>query len=623
MTLDGRDSRKTTPAQTARWDRREWLGLLALLAAGLLPRLAFVTLFPTRPVSDFRALVDFALAMRDHSVVTGGFYWDLLSPGLPLTLSLILRLFPASPDAAARLATAVATGLLPILPFLLWRGVQPRWVRLLAGGLLALWPGQILFSSVVAQDNWVLLPAVALGALAVRSVAGRRGHPVAAGLLYALGVAFRQEMLVALLPLLLAAALGARCDHSAPCDRPWRWRRALLLCALTLSVPLLLLALQRRAATGRFALTTKHGGLTLLGSYMPGSTADGWADPIPYVAAVEPALLEDQERLRRQAGRLAWHAALARPVFHAERIAALTLDSTVGSEEANLVWSLLTPDLLPAADQPRALAFAHAAGHDLRLEMAVLLALFLAALLLTWRDPAVWALCAAIALKIGIHAVAVSQGRFFLVITALQILVIALGTREAARRASLRTPAAILAGSAILAAGVFFVAPRAVAAVRARDIVPQYTYRFRLSPSLGAPPALDCRIERGLLTAVSPTSATLELAHRDPAPGETAAAECVFRPAAAAASQALRLLDPYAPGGLPQRIVQRVLVDGREVFSHDVAAEPGSGWIEVPLGSAPPGTARTIRIELLAVRPDPGAAWGRATATSFELASPR
>lgn len=601
-------------------DRRgEWLGLIALLAAGLLPRLAFVTLFPTRPVSDFRALVDFGLAMRDHSVATGGFYWDLLNPGLPLTLSLILRLFPASPDAAARLATAVATGLLPVLPFLLWRGIQPRWVRLLAGGLLALWPGQILFSGVVAQDNWVLLPAVALGALAVRSVAGRRGHPVAAGLLYALGVAFRQEMLVALLPPLLAAAVGVR---GAPGDRSWRWRRALLICALTVSVPLLLLALQRRAATGRFALTSQHAGAAMLGSYIPGSTADGWADPLPYVAAVEPALLDDLGRLRSQAGRLAWRAALDRPRFHAERIAAFSLDATVSSEQANLVWSLLSPDLLPVSDQPRALAFAHVAGPPLRIEMALLLALFLAALTLTWRDPAVWALCAAILLKAGIHAVTVSQGRFFLAITALEMLVIALGAREAVRRSSAHPPAAILAGCALAAAAVFFVGPRAVARVRARDIVPQYTYRFRLSPAPGGSPALDCRIERGILTAVSRTGATLELYHRDPAPGETAAADCVLQPSAVA-PPTLRLLDPYAPGGLPQRIVQRVLVDGREAFRHDIAAEPGTGWLEVPLGSAGPGKPTTVRVELLAVHPDPGAAWGRATATSFELASPK
>jgi hypothetical protein len=618
--LSGRDSRKKTiePAtrqgEYSRGAQREWLGLALLLAAGLLLRLAFVTAFPTRPVSDFSALVQFGLLMRDRSVVEGGFYWDLLSAGLPLILSVLFRLFPDSPETAARLATAIATGLLPALPYLLWRGVQPRWVRLLAGGLLALWPGQILFSGVVAQDNWVLVPVVALGALAVRAVAGRRGYPMAAGLLYALGVAFRQEMLVVLLPLLLAAALGARGEG------PWRWRRALALGAIAAGVPLLLLALQRQAASGRFALTSKHSGLAILGAYIPGSTADGWADPIPYVAAVEPALLDDLEQVRRQAARLALREALKRPGFHAARIAAFTLDATVSSETANLIWSLVSPDLFPPSEQPRALAFGRAAQEPLRNEMAILLALFLAALLLARRNPAVWILCAAIALKIGLHAFTVSQGRYFLASTSLQILVIALGAREAARRSSLRPAAAVLAGCGAFAAGVLFVAPRAVARVRARDVDPPRTYRFSLSFAPGEPKSLDCTVGPGRLTALSQNGATLETYDVDPSPGETAVADCVFRAPAPRVPLILRLLDPYAPGGLPGRIVQRVTVDGRDVFVHDVAAEAGSGWTEIPLAPAAPGARRTLRIELAAVRPDPGAAWGRASVTSFSLA---
>ncbi len=60
---------------------------------------------------------------------------------------------------------------------------------------------------------------------------------------------------------------------------------------------------------------------------------------------------------------------------------------------------------------------------------------------------------------------------------------------------------------------------------------------------------------------------------------------------------------------------QRVKVDGREVFVHDVAAEPGSGTVEVPLGG---GTA--FSIELRAVHPDPWIFWGQEARTFFELA---
>ena len=612
------DPRKENIDPGARQDggaRREWLGLALLLAAGLLSRIAFVTVFPTTPISDFNGLLEFGLWMRDRSIVNGGFFWDLFSPGLPLILSLILRVFPAAPETAARLSTAVATGLLPLFPYLLWRGVQPRWVRLLAGGLLALWPGQVFFSSVVAQDNWVLIPAVALGALAVRSLTGRESHPIAAGLLYALGVAIRQEMLVALLPLLLGAALGAPAGNGRR-----RWRAALLLCALAAGIPLLLLALQRRAATGRFALTSEHGGLAVLGSYIPGSTINGWGNPVTYIAAVEPELLEDPPEMRRQAMRLAVREALARPAFHAVRITAFTLDFAIGGEAGNLIWSLTSPAVLPAPLQPRARAFARFASPLLHFEMPLLLALFLASLLLARRHPAVWLLAAAIALKVGIHAVTVTQGRYFLASTALQILVIALGAREATSRSSHRPAAAALALGGMATAAICLLAPRGVAWARARDVDPPRTYRFSLSPFPGLPRILDCKVERGRLVDPSETGATLETFGANPSPGEKAVADCLFRATAPALPLVLRLRDPYDPGGSPERMVQRVEVDGREVLFHDIAAEPGSGWTEIPLGSPGPGRRTAIRIELVAVHPDRAIPWGQASSTAFELA---
>ncbi|HEY4589106.1 MAG TPA: hypothetical protein VII86_07750, partial [Thermoanaerobaculia bacterium] len=67
---------KNPEARESDRDRREQLGLALLLAAGLGLRLAFVTVFPTRPFSDFRGLLDFALRMRDVSPTAAGFYWD-------------------------------------------------------------------------------------------------------------------------------------------------------------------------------------------------------------------------------------------------------------------------------------------------------------------------------------------------------------------------------------------------------------------------------------------------------------------------------------------------------------------------------------------------------------------
>ena len=66
-------------------------------------------------------------------------------------------------------------------------------------------------------------------------------------------------------------------------------------------------------------------------------------------------------------------------------------------------------------------------------------------------------------------------------------------------------------------------------------------------------------------------------------------------------------------------MLQRVLVDGREALSHDLAVASGAGWLEIPLGSVSPGARKTVRIEIVAVDPEPGAAWGRAASTRFQL----
>src|SRR6185295_13421760 len=154
--------------------------LLLILGVGL--RLAFISRFPTIPFSDFNALVAFGQYLRYQGLISNGWFWEYFNPGLPLILSGLFRIFPCiDPGSVARLATAFACGLLPVLPFLIWRGVLPFWVRLLAGASLALWPGQILFSGVVAQDNWVLPPAIALAALAVRSlVSNKPSRPLTA-----------------------------------------------------------------------------------------------------------------------------------------------------------------------------------------------------------------------------------------------------------------------------------------------------------------------------------------------------------------------------------------------------------------------------------------------------------
>ena len=317
--------------------RRDLRGAAFLLALGVGLRLWFCAAFPAQPFSDFAGLIAFGLRLRDEGLFVPGWHWVQFNPGLPLLLSMLFRVVPHGTAQAARVATAVFTGLTPLLPFLIWRPILAfRW-RMAAGLALALWPGQIFFSGVVAQENWVLIPAVALAALAVRVLRepGSDGYPIAAGLLLAAAAAIRQEMLVVmLLPALAGAGLGRRDGRRAA--------RAARLAAAAL-VALMLLAAQRHAATGRFAVTTEHGGLSVLGTLVPGSAVAGWVDPTLFVASVEPALLRDPVALRSATWRLAAREFARRYRFHAFRASVAALRLVVESDAINLYWGLEAP----------------------------------------------------------------------------------------------------------------------------------------------------------------------------------------------------------------------------------------------------------------------------------------
>jgi hypothetical protein len=500
---------------------RETVALLLLLILGLAPRLAFVTRFPTLPFSDFASLVAFGQNLHEHGLLSNGWFWEYLNPGLPLVLSGLFRIFPgADPGSVARLATAFACGILPILPFLIWCGVLPLWVRLLAGASLALWPGQILFSGVVAQDNWVLLPAVALAALAVRSlVSSEPARPVIAGLLLAAGVAMRQEMLIVLFPLFLAAA-GVTLRAG--------WRRV-MAAGLAAGLPLVALAAYRGAATGRFSLSTEHSGLAILGAYIPGANVNAWTDPYPFIASVRPDLLRDRKALLSQASFLAFREALRRPGFQAARILSSVCNFSVTGEATSLYWSLQAPEVLPQALRERGAALDTALERPLRYEMAAIQGLFLAALIVgvRRRNRAILVLASAVLLKFVIHAAIAAQGRYFYAATALEILAIAVAAYEvrmaapAGRRLLL---ALALCLGVAFALGLLLVRPRLIVFVQSHDVDQQRTYRFPIEvPDHGA--ALDCVLSRGVLITLSlPRESTQNAAIRtlkgDP-PGAT------------------------------------------------------------------------------------------------------
>jgi hypothetical protein len=583
-----------------------------LLAAGLLPRLWFVTAFATLPISDFGAVLELALAFRDTSLAPPGYWWDVLNVGPSFALSLALRLFPADPETTARLATAVWTGLTPLVPFALWRGALPLWARTLAGALLALWPGQVFFAGVVAQDNWALPPAVAVGALAARALVLRQAYPVAAALLFAAAVAMRQEMLYVLAPCALAGAglLGRRLKP-----------RAALAFACALTVPLLLLALQRRAATGELALSSGHVGYTLLGTVAPGATRLDWIDPVSFAASVAPELAADRHRLIEGALPLAVAELRRRPLFHAARTAAVAMRLPFGSDVSNLYWSLTAPGVLPEPVRARGEALASRLGIPLRRQSWLIQALFVAALLLgAWRRS--WpllALASAPLLKIALHAFLVAGSRFLVPATGLQLLVVAFAAWEATqgpRRDAWVALVAGLAGAAALTAA----GGQLSRAVQARDVDEQRTYRFVLRDSGGAA-SLACTVATGRLTSLGAEEATLELPGADARPGERAVAACELVAgdrAGGAAQVALEVADGYAPGGLAGRIAQRVTVGDAPPWQHDVGDAPGAGWNRVPLAVDEAGRA-TVTVEVAALQPEPGVGWAGAAVTRFRL----
>jgi len=577
--------------------------LLALVGVGL--RLAFARAFPTIPFSDFHALIAFGTRLRDEGLTVPGWGWVQFNPGLPLLLSLLLRVFPSDPDSAARTATAVLTGLAGLVPFLLWRPFLSFRSRLLAGLVLALWPGQVFFSGVVAQENWALLPTIAVACLGVRGVRapGLRAHPVAAGLLYAAACAIRQEMLVVLLPLLLPAAgvLPRRAGSV----------RRLALLFLAAGVPFLALAAERRAASGRFALTTEHGGLGVLGSIAPGAAADGWIDPTAYVAARRPELLRDLKALRDAAGSLAVEEWRRRYRYHVFRAAVSSMRLLSDSDAEDLFWSVGASDALPAALRKAGEEFAARWGPLLRLELAGISGLFAAAAVLgaRRRDAAILLLVAAVLLKLAVQALVSPMGRLMVPAVALELLAVALAA-ALPRAASRGEGAWLLAVAAAVAALLLVATPPLRALARRKDETPLPIRRFPLAMAGGG--FADCSVESGRLTGFEWGRARLALASESPPPGETARVTCDLP--AAPAPLRLRLEDAYAPSGYTGRIVERVASDGRELLRHDIGGPEGATWLEVPLE----GGSR-VTIEILALRPDPGWAWGAASAAGFEI----
>ena len=555
---------------------REWTAGVLLLVLSVGTRLAFVSLYPVMPFFDFVQIVHFGVLLRDQGLSAAGWYWSQFNPGLPVLLALLFRLFPRDPIATARTATAIATGLVPLAPFLLWRRVLAfRW-RVLAGALLALWPGQIFFSGAPALDNWVLLPAVGLASLAVRRLLDPddAGHPVGAGLLYCAAFVIRQEMVLVLFPVLLAAAIAPRQRRPA---RAWR---NLAVVAALVAVTVVAVAVQRHAATGRFRIGSEHGALGLYGSFAPGSSGSGWIDARAFAAVQDPSALDGSLFGSQRAYlRLTWAEAMRRPGFHLMRMAAWMPRLALNADADDLYWSVGGDRALPPDRRDAGRRFQNRWAPWLRVELAAVQGLFVAAVFvgLRRRNPAILILSLCVLLKFLIHALISPVGRLVVPALALELLAIPLGFAALAGRPvkeRLRY-AALAAGFAVL---LFVATPLVAAFVMSRDS-PRLPGVRRFALDAGAGCRLRCELASGALAGLATNWARLETAD-----GGAARVACAVPVLEADETIVLKLHDFASPGGSPTAGMS-VRVDGRAPLEIP-AAELAGGPREIEVASA-------------------------------------
>lgn len=612
-TLAGRGDVAATRAWAA--NPAELISVLAVFAFALLINTWMPLAYPAVPVSDFGGIVEFAALIADKGPFAHGWYWNLFSAGTPTLLSVPLALSSGDDAVVARVSTVLVLTLVPVLPMLLLRNVVPLWARLTIALTIALLPARIVFSGIIAQDNWVQLPVVALACLAVRNYYGRgRGYPAWSALLWCLSLYVRQEMLVAALPLALLAAWPFRSQIKG---------RAIATFAVIGLLLALAAAVQRQAASGDFALTSRHGGVSLLGSYVPGA-GFGWIPYDDYVASHAPELAGDPDRLRAQAGRMAMDEIKARPGFHLLRRLGAVLDTATGRDGSLQYWALGAGDPTgakrSAEKEAAASSLATAFVSPIIASTLLLHALFLAAAYVGFRtrDWALIALFLAVGLKAGIHFVFAVQARFFLVVYVLEAVAIGLALVRlqqlpALRRSTAITAAVSLAALALAVSGL----SRLGGWVEKQEADWAQRGRSAFQPNLSRS-RIDCQLIGGRVRVANGSTYSFVVEHDDPEPGEFAELRCNVSPGNGESSVVVEVEDKYAPGGFPDRMLQVVTVDGENLLRHDVAAEAGGGWWSqaIPLRA---GQVRDLRIRVEGLRPDKGPAWGNAAETAVRF----
>ncbi len=384
----------------ARWllARRPWTPpgtdgqwLLALCAVALLPRILWVLVADTVPISDFADYRNLAQTLC-HAHRFGVDQASAFRPvGWPFALSVLDCAGLDLPRWGGLLNTVLQAATVPAI-FLWARDLAGRRAALAASLLFALWPAQIVGCSLLATEplftvllTWVLY-------LASRLPAARRPWllAVALGVLVAGAVYVRATALPLPIALAAVAVLGRR----------WPWR-LLAQHALILVVALLCLlpwGLRNQREMGRFSLTTSNEGATLIlgnSDHADGRYID--AELRPFVPDVPGEMAQDA------AARAVAHAWIAQ---HPLRFLALIPRKWLalwGPEFSEAGWAMCGPRWEALRETAMGVSEAY-----------LLLALALAALaarrlpLQRVTDPA----CALLLLFFAVHVLFHGQDRF-------------------------------------------------------------------------------------------------------------------------------------------------------------------------------------------------------------------
>ena len=165
--------------------------------------------------------------------------------------------------------------------------------------------------------------------------------------------------------------------------------------------------------------------------------------------------------------------------------------------------------------------------------------------------------------------------------------------------------------------------------VKAGRVVGRYHLYGPAAPAVPLPPnplvGWARRDETGVLTPLVPTRPLgLEFTSNDPRPGDTVALERTLPRADVPQRGVIRVRGMYGHGFNPGRMTWDVRVDGRVIFSQDVADR--SHWYPVAF-TIPAGSGQSVIVVVLTASPtiESGWAWGRASTTlvdDLELLEP-